>query len=388
MIQRSRFIILGSTGRNTGKTEFACRLIEHYGKQRKIFGVKVVTIDPDRGSCPRGGEGCGICSSLKGDYEITEETRTDTDKDTSRMLRAGAHKVYFLKVRYDRLEQGLKALLAVLPKHALAVCESNSIRKVIEPGLFLVIKNRAERQIKESCAEVIHFANKIIDFQDMSWNFSPERVRIGESGWFIREQATAIVLAGGKSSRMGVDKSLLAINGRPMIAQIVRQLEGSFDEVIIGANDPAKYAFLQHPVIPDVETNRGPLMGIYSCLLASRSEVNFVTACDIPEMNLRLIHNMINLTRDADVVMPVKQGGRHEPLYAVYRKSVAGAAERVLNNNGRRIIEILDHLRVRLIEFNDAGWYQNLNLKDEYATYIKKSAHRQCHRRWSDCAVR
>jgi len=380
MIKKKRFIVLGSTGRNTGKTEFACRLIERYAKERRLYGVKVVTIDPERGSCPRGGEGCGICSSLKGDYEISEETRSDTDKDTSRMLRAGAHKVYFLKVRYDRLEKGLHALVDLIPENAFAVCESNSIRKVVEPGLFLVIKNREEKQIKESCAEVVRYANKVIDFHDMNWNFSPERVSIGKNGWIVREQATAIILAGGKSSRMGVDKSLLAVNGQPMIAHIVKQLEQHFDEVIIGANDPGKYAFLNHAVVPDVEKNRGPLMGIYSCLMASSTEVNFITACDIPEMNLRLIHNMINLTRDVDIVMPLRKGERHEPLYAVYRKSIAGKAEHVLNNNGKRIIELLDHVRVKLVEFNDTAWYQNLNVKDDYVAYIKKKGPRRCHR--------
>lgn len=380
MIKKARFIVLGSTGRNTGKTEFACRLIEKYAKEQQLYGVKVVTIDPDQGSCPRGGEGCGICSSLKGDYEISEETRSDTDKDTSRMLRAGAHKVYFLKVRYDRLEKGLNALVNLIPENAFAVCESNSIRKVVEPGLFLVIKNRDEKQVKESCAEVVQYANKVIDFHCMNWNFSPERVVLSTNGWIIREHATAIILAGGKSSRMGVDKSLLAVNGQPMIAHIVQQLEHHFDEVIIGANDPGKYAFLKRAVVPDVEKNRGPLMGIYSCLRASSTEVNFITACDIPEMNLRLIQNMINLTRDADIVMPIKKGERHEPLYAVYRKSIAGKAEFVLNNNGKRIIELLDHVRVKLIEFSDTGWYQNLNLKDDYYAYIKKSKVRRCYR--------
>jgi len=380
MIKKARFIVLGSTGRNTGKTEFACRLIEKYAKEQQLYGVKVVTIDPDRGSCPRGGEGCGICSSLKGDYEISEETRSDTDKDTSRMLRAGAHKVYFLKVRYDRLEKGLNALVDLIPENAFAVCESNSIRKVVEPGLFLVIKNRDEKQVKESCAEVVQYANKVIDFHSMNWNFSPERVVLSKNGWIIREHATAIILAGGKSSRMGVDKSLLAVNGQPMIAHIVKQLEHHFDEVIIGANDPGKYAFLKRAVVPDVEKNRGPLMGIYSCLRASSTEVNFITACDIPEMNLRLIQNMINLTRDADIVMPIKKGERHEPLYAVYRKSIAGKAEFVLNNNGKRIIELLDHVRVKLIEFSDTGWYQNLNLKDDYYAYIKKGKVRRCYR--------
>jgi molybdopterin-guanine dinucleotide biosynthesis protein A len=384
MIKKANFIIFGSTGRNTGKTEFACRLIEKYSKKHQLYAVKVVTIDPDEGSCPRGGEGCGVCTSLKGDYEISEETQSDTDKDTSRMLRAGAYKVYFLKVRFDELENGLKALLKIIPDNALTVCESNSIRKVIEPGLFLVIKNLKEKQVKESCAEVIHYANKVIDFSDMNWNFSPERVLVKNNGWIIREHATAIILAGGKSSRMGVDKSLLPVNGETLIASIVRQLEDHFDEVIIGANDPQKYLFLKRLVVPDVETNRGPLMGIYSCLLASSNDVNFITACDIPEMNLKLIQNMINLAGDADIVMPVKENNKHEPLYAVYRKSVACKADLVLRNNGRRIIELLDHVTVKLVEFNGTAWYQNLNLKHEYYEYIKKSKLRKCFR--GECA--
>jgi molybdopterin-guanine dinucleotide biosynthesis protein A len=384
MIKKANFIIFGSTGRNTGKTEFACRLIEKYSKKHQLYGVKVVTIDPDEGSCPRGGEGCGVCTSLKGDYEISEETQSDTDKDTSRMLRAGAYKVYFLKVRFDELENGLKALLKIIPENALTVCESNSIRKVIEPGLFLVIKNLQEKQVKESCAEVIHYANKVIDFSEMNWNFSPERVLVKNNGWIIREHATAIILAGGKSSRMGVDKSLLPVNGETLIASIVRQLEDHFDEIIIGANDPQKYLFLQRLVVPDVETNRGPLMGIYSCLLASSNDVNFITACDIPEMNLKLIQNMINLAGDADIVMPVKENNKHEPLYAVYRKSVAAKADLVLQNNGRRIIELLDNVTVKLVEFNGTAWYQNLNLKHDYYEYIKKSKLRKCFR--EECA--
>ncbi|MBW6459129.1 MAG: molybdenum cofactor guanylyltransferase [Bacteroidales bacterium] len=381
MIKRSNFIILGSTGRNTGKTEFACRLIEKYSKDRPIYGVKVVTIDPNEGNCPRGGKGCGVCTSLIGDYEITDEKILNPKKDTSRMLMAGAKKVYFLKVSVHSLEKGLKALLKIIPENALTVCESNSIRKVIEPGLFLVIKNLKEKQVKESCAEVIQYADKVIDFSDMSWNFSPDRVLIKNNSWIIREKATAIILAGGKSSRMGgVDKSLLPVHGETMISYIANQLKDHFDELLIGANDPEKYAFLNLPVIPDVEKDKGPLMGIYSCLLASGNEVNFITACDIPEMNLRLIHNMINLATDFDMVIPVKENDKYEPLFAVYRKSVAPHAERILKKDARRIIELISHAKVRLIDFTDTSWYQNLNFREDYHEFIKKGKLEKCFR--------
>lgn len=381
MIRKPNFIIVGSTGRNTGKTEFACRLINQYASQHTIIGVKVVAINRSEGdSCPRGGKGCGVCSSLKGDYEITVENDLNPTKDTARMLLAGASKVYFLKVDKNCLEKGFAALLKIIPEGAMVICESNSIRKVFEPGLFLVIKNAEDRTVKESCAEVIQYANKVIVFNNMSWDFNSDRVLIKDNEWIIREKATAIILAGGKSSRMGEDKYLLPVNGLPLIQYIINQLQGHFDEIIIGANDPQRFAFTGLRVVPDVEPDKGPLMGIYSCLRASSTEVNFITACDIPEMNTRLIHNMMNLSVNYDIVMPVTGNGKHEPLYAVYRKSVAEHAEAILRNNGRRIIQLLEMSKVKFIDFQDQAWYQNLNVKDDYLQYIRKTGQKTCNR--------
>jgi molybdopterin-guanine dinucleotide biosynthesis protein A len=381
MTTKSNFIVIGSTGRNTGKTEFACRLIEKYSKEHFVVGIKVVAINRSAGNCPRGGKGCGVCQSLEGDYEIFEEKIINPQKDTSRMLMAGAQKVFFLKVDENCLPQGLNAILEVIPENAMVVIESNSIRKVLEPGLFIVIKNLVDKTVKDSCAEVIGFANKVIEFNNMSWNFSPERVIIKDNTWIIREKATAIILAGGKSSRMGGnDKSLLPINGVPLIQHIVKQLEGHFEQILIGANDAEKYSFLNLEVIPDIEKDMGPLMGIYSCLKASQNDINFITACDIPEMNIKLINNMINLSTNNDIVMPVKGENMHEPLFAVYNKGVANIAEGIIASNGRRIIEFIGKCKVKYVEFNDQSWYQNLNLKDDYINYIKQTGERVCNK--------
>jgi molybdopterin-guanine dinucleotide biosynthesis protein A len=381
MIRKPNFIIVGSTGRNTGKTEFACRLIKQYSNQYTVIGVKVVAIERSEAeSCPRGGKGCGVCSSLNNDYEIIEEKVIDPTKDTSRMLIAGAKKVFFLKVDKNCLHEGVNALLKLIPKNAMVICESNSIRKAIEPGLFLVIRNAEDKVVKESCSEVIDYANKVIEFNNMSWDFNPDRVLIKDNQWITREKASAIVLGGGKSSRMGQDKSLLPINGKPLIQHIIDQLEGHFDEIIIGANDSQKFSFSNRKVVPDLEKDKGPLMGIYSCLKESNNDVNFITACDIPEMNIKLIKNMINLSENFDIVMPQTDNDKHEPLYAVYRKSVIPNAEKILGSDGRRIIELLNNSRVRFINFQDQAWYQNLNVKDEYLQYIKKSKEKLCNR--------
>jgi hypothetical protein len=187
MTVKSNILIIGSTGRNTGKTEFACRIIEKHSIRKEIIGVKVVPVDKNEGDCHRGLEGCGLCNSLTGDYKIIEETTIDLFKDTSRMLKAGAKKAYLLLVDKNSLEKGSTAILKILPDNALIVIESNSIRKVIEPGLFIVIKELMNNSVKHTCAEVIEFADKIIEFNNMTWDFHPDKVLIQNESWIIKE---------------------------------------------------------------------------------------------------------------------------------------------------------------------------------------------------------
>jgi len=187
MTVNSNILIIGSTGRNTGKTEFACRIIEKHSARKEIIGVKVIPVDKNEGNCHRGLDGCGLCDSLTGDYEIIEEKAIDSSKDTSRMLKAGAKKVYLLIVDRNSLEKGINAVLRIVPDNALIVIESNTIRKVIEPGLFIVIKKITNNSVKNSCAEVIEFADKIIEFNNMNWDFHPDKVSIRNKSWIIKE---------------------------------------------------------------------------------------------------------------------------------------------------------------------------------------------------------
>ncbi|MDY0202336.1 MAG: molybdenum cofactor guanylyltransferase [Bacteroidales bacterium] len=194
----------------------------------------------------------------------------------------------------------------------------------------------------------------------------------------VREKATAIILAGGKSLRMGEDKYLLPINGIPLIQHIINQLQGHFDELIIGANDPQRFAFTGLKVVPDLERDKGPLMGIYSCLLASSNDVNFITAGDIPEMNIMLIRSMISLASDYDIVVPVTENGYYEPLYAIYQKRMHKKAQQLLSSNSRRIIDLINGANTKKIDFKDSDWLQNLNKKEDYLHYLKSRANGNC----------
>ncbi|MBV7273088.1 hypothetical protein JMF89_00775 [Clostridiaceae bacterium UIB06] len=156
-------ILIGSTSRNSGKTTLASLIINKYKLNRPVVALKVTTIQEKNGKCIHGGEGCGVCSSLKGDFEIVEELNAVNNKDTSLLLAAGAEKVYWLKTLKNRMYEAFEAFAAQIPENALIVCESNSLRKVVNPGVFVMVKNSKDSQIKKSASEVIEKADIIIE---------------------------------------------------------------------------------------------------------------------------------------------------------------------------------------------------------------------------------
>ena len=100
MFKLDEMLMIGSAESNVGKTELACALLRKFSKSCNITGIKVTTIKDEDGRCPRGGEGCGVCSSLEGVYHITEELNRNSGKDTARLLAAGASRVFWLRVFY------------------------------------------------------------------------------------------------------------------------------------------------------------------------------------------------------------------------------------------------------------------------------------------------
>ncbi|WP_369703000.1 hypothetical protein [Clostridium moutaii] len=156
-------ILIGSTARNSGKTTLAISIINKYKLIRPVVALKVTTIQDKNGKCIHGGEGCGVCSSLKGNFEITEELNLSSNKDTSLLLAAGAENVYWLKTLKNNIYEGFKEFITQIPENALIVCESNSLRKVVNPGVFVMIKNTQDSQMRKSASEVIDQADIIIE---------------------------------------------------------------------------------------------------------------------------------------------------------------------------------------------------------------------------------
>jgi molybdopterin-guanine dinucleotide biosynthesis protein A len=211
------------------------------------------------------------------------------------------------------------------------------------------------------------------DSEKFVFDIDADDINYVNNRWSIRENATAIVLAGGNSSRMGQDKSLLFADNIPLIEKIVRQLTGHFREIVIGADDIEKYSFLNLPVVPDLEKGKGPLMGIYSTLLHSKHEINFVVACDIPDLNMDYVKELIRQAKCHEIVVPTWGDGKFEPLFAVYNKSILDKVKKMLDNGQRKISLLFESTDVQYLPISDAGkWYKNLNTREDYKNYIKQ----------------
>jgi molybdopterin-guanine dinucleotide biosynthesis protein A len=370
-------LLIGSTGRNVGKTALACEVIRRFREKHPIIGLKVTVIREDDSGCPRGSEGCGVCASLDAPFLLTEETNRDGRKDTSRLLLAGANRVYWLRVRSSCLQEGVTAMLEQIGPGALTVCESNSLRHAVRPGLFLMVSNGRTGACKATARAVMSFADRVVVSDGDHTDMPLDDLSVTADAWHLREHATAIIMAGGDSTRMGQDKGLLLLEGRPLLARLRDRLVPVFDEVLVSANDPARYAFLGVPVIPDRIPAQGPLMGLASALEAASRELALVVACDIPEPDMNLAHRMLARADGFDAVVPrlTVTGTSHrrtplEPLFAVYRKRLAPTLRDMLNRGERRVRPIVDHCRALLLDIDAEEAPLNLNTMGEYRDYV------------------
>ena len=184
-------------------------------------------------------------------------------------------------------------------------------------------------------------------------------------------EAGAIILAGGKSTRMGQDKRFLPIHNRTMIEHIYQQLRPRFKQILISSNDKDKFDFIDTRVIEDNLPNCGPLMGIASALEVSLYDLNAVVACDIPNIDIDFLLNMLKQCGEYDAVVPIKQNF-YEPLFAVYRKTMLQNMKKLLSSGVYKIIEVFKMNKIKFVDFDNSDKYCNLNTWQEYQNYIEK----------------
>ncbi len=162
-------------------------------------------------------------------------------------------------------------------------------------------------------------------------------------------QITGIILAGGKSRRMGKDKALLELDGKPLILRVSEVLEELFDPVIIIADSGKRFMDFSCPVVCDLIPGRGPLGGIYTGLRYAASDAIFVVGCDFPFLDRGLIRYLVGLIPGYDAVVPRCHGVWH-PLHAVYSKRCLPVFEQRIKMGELSLRNVLPTLVVREVE--------------------------------------
>jgi molybdenum cofactor guanylyltransferase len=186
------------------------------------------------------------------------------------------------------------------------------------------------------------------------------------------EAVTAFVLAGGRSSRMGRDKALLDLAGRPLLRHAIELLDAVTGNVRI-VGDPAKYGSFGS-VIPDIYHDRGPLGGIHAALGNSKTDLNLILATDLPFVEPEFLRHLIAIAESTKALVTVPQVGPYfEPLCAVYRKSFAEIVEVALSDSRNKVDALFAEVATRTVpeeEIVAAGFspamFRNLNTPQDW----------------------
>ena len=184
----------------------------------------------------------------------------------------------------------------------------------------------------------------------------------------ISTEISCIILAGGKSSRMGTDKGLMDFNGKAMIVHVIELVRKYFSEVMIISNNNS-YEKFDIPVYPDAYNGSGPVVGIMTGLAMSTTPWNFIVACDLPFLNHGILELLINNTNGYDAVVPFHHENP-EPMCAMYNKSCIPAFSKNIESGIYKIQEAFPHFNVNFIPvpedlFNGTNPFINLNSKED-----------------------
>jgi molybdopterin-guanine dinucleotide biosynthesis protein A len=174
-------------------------------------------------------------------------------------------------------------------------------------------------------------------------------------------KAAAIILSGGKSSRMGTNKALLKLNEKTTIERMVDILKVYFDDIILVTNDVEAYEFLGVKMVSDHYHEKGPLAGFHAGLSASNYDVNFIVACDMPFISGELAATLVEKIEHYDALVPVING-KMQTLCAVFHKKTVNKIEECIENGRLPIKNLLEHLNVLYVTEKELQDYSNIDL--------------------------
>jgi Ni2+-binding GTPase involved in maturation of urease and hydrogenase len=172
----SNLLLIAGTGRNSGKTSFVCRICEEWDSTLPLVCIKISNhFHLQKGSKP---------VYVTSDYAIYEETKAISDKDTERMLKAGASNVFFIEADHEFVYKAFQRVLEKIPGNAAIICESGTLRRYIKPSLFVMLHTLGTEP-KESSKDLMTRADKVFYFEKGNFQLPDKSVVFTNNHWKI-----------------------------------------------------------------------------------------------------------------------------------------------------------------------------------------------------------
>ena len=187
-----------------------------------------------------------------------------------------------------------------------------------------------------------------------------------------KKELTAIILAGGNSSRMKQDKGLVFLQGKMLIKHVIEKVKEITGTIIIITKNPA-YRQFGYPCISDMYNNTGPLGGIYTGLVHSSTEKNLVVGCDTPFLSVYTLKALVENSNKENVLV-TEHKGRVEPLCAIYSRNCIKHFHELLKKGQLKMTDALRDMNTVLINFDNQDWitnkeFSNINTPEELNDY-------------------
>jgi hypothetical protein len=168
MMKFYNMILIAGAGRNVGKTNLACELIRHFSSALEVVGIKISPHFHQKSH-----ENELVNQSDK--FIISKEIHTESQKDSSRMLKAGAHKVYFIEADDKYVSDAFRVVASEIDSRPI-ICESAALRKFVHPGIFIFIDknltpgNSKHEDQKEKADFIVHTFENSFNFRNIQFD--------------------------------------------------------------------------------------------------------------------------------------------------------------------------------------------------------------------------
>jgi hypothetical protein len=181
MIDIPQMLMIGGVQQNVGKTSLACDIIAHFCRIKPIIGLKIT---------PHFHKSTGNTDIIidNKDFQLLREKSYSGNKDTARMLKAGATSAYLLQSGKDKLNLGIQEFLKITPANSILICESAGLHDIVKPSLFLVLRQLHCIACSIDDEKLFQEADRIVTFTGNGFDFSVTELKLLKNKWLLDNQ--------------------------------------------------------------------------------------------------------------------------------------------------------------------------------------------------------